>query len=239
MITRILILLCLFASGVVAQTPVIDSLHKAIKKEANQEKKASLLNPLAFEYRGIDAMQTRNLAREAYSIGQQVKNHKIQADALHKEGLSYYYFDSYDLAKVLYKRSLQIAQNRSDSSLIAQAYTGIGNVFRLQGINDTALHYLTSALHIYKGLNDKVKVAQCQSTNVDAYLFSSQYDKAMEYHRQSFKTGQETGDRRLQAFNLSSMGNNYRMRGDFKQAIAHNAKTIQIADSIGEMNIKA
>lgn len=239
MITRILILLCLFATGVVAQTPVIDSLQKAIKKEANQEKKASLLNQLAFEYRGIDAMQTRNLAREAYSIGQQVKNQKIQADALHKEGLSYYYVDSYDTAKVLYKKSLQLAQKLSDSSLIAQAYTGIGNVYRLQGINDTALHYLTSALRIYKGLNDKANVAQCQSTIGDAYLFSSQYDKAMEYHRQSFKTAQETGNRRLQAFNLSSMGNNYHMRGDFKQAIAYHSRTIQIADSIGELNIKA
>lgn len=239
MITRLLILLCFFAVRVSAQTAVIDSLQKAIAKEKNQEKKASLLNQLAFEYRGIDAMQTRDLAREAYSIGQQVKNQKIQADALHKEGLSFYYVDSYDTAKVLYKKSLQLAQKLSDSSLIAQAYTGIGNVYRLQGINDTALHYLTSALRIYKGLNDKVNVAQCQSTIGDAYLFSSQYDKAMEYHRQSFKTAQETGNRRLQAFNLSSMGNNYHMRGDFKQAIAYHSRTIQIADSIGELNIKA
>ncbi|GAB4133528.1 MAG: hypothetical protein Fur0041_05810 [Bacteroidia bacterium] len=216
----------------------IDSLEGLLKTEKDVIKRGAILNKLAFEYKASEPLKARAYAREAWKIGAKKGDAKLQADALHKEGISYYYVDSYDTALVLYHRSLNLSRKTGDSLLTAQAYTGIGNVYRLMGVNDTALIYLSAALNIYIAANDAEHTAYCESTIGDVYLFSSSFDKAMEYHTKSLESAQKSGNKRLQAFNYASIGNNYHMQGKFNKAIETHQKAIKIADEIGEINIK-
>ena len=236
---KIFLLFTFFPFVLFAQNKTIDSLENILKQTKDERQQIPILNQLAFEYKGIDAYKTREYGNKAYAIASKYNDHRGQADALQRKGLSYYYLDSYDTAQIYYHQSLSMAEVAGDSSLIAQAYSSIGNVFRLQGVNDTALKYLDRALHIYENLHDDKNVAACLSTIGDTYLFASEFDKALQYHTRALEMAKKQNDKYREAFCLSSIANNYHMRGDFQNSIKYHEHCVAIAQPIGEMNIVA
>jgi len=211
----LLIFLLTFPAILFSQQATVDSLQSLLDKTSDQKEQARLMNLLADGYKGVDPMKTREFAEKAYGIGSKLNNKQIQADALHKKGLSYYYLDSYDTAISYYRQSLMMADGIKDSSLTAQAYSGIGNVYRLQGVNDTALFYLQKALEIYTEQKDQKNIAAALSTIGDTYLYAGDYDKALDDYNQALGIARKIKDKYREAFCLSSIGNNYFMRGDF------------------------
>lgn len=238
--SRILILLLFFAARLTAQTtPVIDSLEALLGKEKNEPRQIELYNQLAAEYKGIDPYKTRDYANTAYTIASRTNNVHGQADALHKRGLSYYYLDSYDTALTCYRQSYQLAQSSGDSLLVAQSYLAIGNVFRLQGLNDTAVSYLTRALRLYEKAKDQKNIAFCMSTIGDTYLFAGDFQKALRYHMNALTISIAIKDEHREAFCYSSIGNNYHMRGKFDSSLYWHNKSIDVAQRVHEENIVA
>jgi serine phosphatase RsbU (regulator of sigma subunit)/tetratricopeptide (TPR) repeat protein len=231
------LLLCSFVLS--AQNKKIDSLETLLKQTGDERKQIPILNSLAFEYKGIDPYKTRSYGDHAYLLASRYNDAHGQSDALQRKGLSYYYLDSYDTALIYYHQSLLMAKSTGDSSLFAQAYSSIGNVYRLQGVNDTALKYLQQALRIYQNIHDEKNVAACLSTIGDTYLFATEFDKALQYHQQALEMARKQKDNYREAFCLSSIANNYHMRGDFQNSIKYHEQVISIAEPIGEMNIVA
>jgi serine phosphatase RsbU (regulator of sigma subunit) len=236
---KLFFLVLLFPFNIFAQHKIADSLENVLKQTKDEHQQIPLLNQLAFEYKGVDPLKTREYGNRAYVLASKFNDQRGQADALQKKGLSYYYLDSYDTALIYYHQSLSMANAAADSSLIAQAYSSIGNVFRLQGVNDTALKYLDRALHIYENLHDDKNIAACLSTIGDTYLFTSEFDKALEYHKRALEMAKKQNDKYREAFCLSSIANNYHMRGDFQNSIKYHEQVIAIAEPIGETSIVA
>ncbi|HTL82716.1 MAG TPA: tetratricopeptide repeat protein [Bacteroidia bacterium] len=235
----LLIFLLTFPAILFSQQATVDSLQSLLDKTSDQKEQARLMNLLADGYKGVDPMKTREFAEKAYGIGSKLNNKQIQADALHKKGLSYYYLDSYDTAISYYRQSLMMADGIKDSSLTAQAYSGIGNVYRLQGVNDTALFYLQKALEIYTEQKDQKNIAAALSTIGDTYLYAGDYDKALDDYNQALGIARKIKDKYREAFCLSSIGNNYFMRGDFQKCIDSHEQSISVSNSINEENMVA
>lgn len=220
-------------------TPVIDSLQLLLEKEKDETRQIQLYNQLAAEYKSIDPYATRDYANRAYALASKRNDHRGQADALHKKGLSYYYLDSYDTALTYYNQSYEMATGAGDSLLVAQAYLAIGNVFRLQGLNDTAVIYLEKALHLYEAANDQKNIAFCLATIGDTYLFEGNFEKALDQHMRALEIAKEIKDVHREAFCYSSIGNNYHMQGDFDKSIEWHTKSIEAAQTVNEENIIA
>lgn len=240
MLFRIFLALILLSLRAFAQvTPVIDSLQNLLDAEKNETRQIELYNLLAGEYKSIDPYQTREYANKAYELSSRTNNKRGQADALHKRGLSYYYLDSYDTAIKCYQQSFQLAKSAGDSMLVAQTYLAIGNVFRLQGLNDTALTYLNRALKLYEQAGDEKNIAFCVSTIGDTYLFAGDFEKALSCHKRALDISLRLGDVHRVAFCYSGIGNNYHMRGDFDSSIYWHTKSIEMATIAKEENIVA
>lgn len=237
---RLSLLLVFVAARCLAQTtPAIDSLQLALEKEKDEGRLVILYNQLAAEYKSIDPYTTRDYANRAYQLASKRNDHKGQADALHKKGLSYYYLDSYDTALSCYRQSYSLASGAGDSLLVAQSYLAIGNVYRLQGLYDTAVTYLNKALTIYERAGDEKNIAFCLSTIGDTYLFEGEFEKALDCHNRALDISKKTGDKHREAFCYSSIGNNYHMQGDFNKSIEWHTKSIEAAEQAKEENIIA
>jgi serine phosphatase RsbU (regulator of sigma subunit)/tetratricopeptide (TPR) repeat protein len=229
----------LFSISLLAQQSRLDSLELILANTKAEKAQITLLNSLAFEYKGVDPFKTRELSERAYTLASKLNDKAGQATALHRKGLSYYYLDSYDTAMIYYNQSLAIASTTTDSTLSAQAYSAIGNVYRLQGINDTALVYLQKALRIYQRVDDSNNISACLSTIGDTYLFATEFEKALEYHQKALSMAKIQGDTYRQAFCLSSIGNNFHMRAKYQEAVNYHQQAIVLAESINEENLVA
>ena len=129
-------LLCFTCVAISAQTPVLDSLHNALKTAKEDTAKIDLL----FELAGSTQPNTsRQYAETAYNLAMRLGDKRRAADA--KNWIAYCYLDmsNFSESQKAATEALALAQAIDNKRIIAYAYMTLSNVDNAQGNLDKAL----------------------------------------------------------------------------------------------------
>jgi tetratricopeptide (TPR) repeat protein len=225
-------------SSLLAQTPKIDSLKKALSslpKPSNQLSDSTYINTiqqLAFEYIYINPDTAIILAQKGLQLSEKIQWKKGKAICLNALGWSNHVKGNYSQALEYYNTGLKLAEEFSDKSLQAKILGNIGNVYAEQSDYPKALAYYFKALKMKEELGDKREIAITLGNIGVVYKNQSDYPKALEYYFKALKLNEELGDKRNIAINLGNIGLVYKNQSDYPKALEYYFKALKIDEEL-------
>ncbi|MEO7697363.1 MAG: ATP-binding protein [Chryseolinea sp.] len=152
---------------------LIASLRKKAVGSLGKER-FDVLNDLAWEYRSSYPDSTIYFAKEAYSIGQNLKLTTGLAEPLNFIGVAYNYKGNRLKSYNAYDEALKISTQYHDSLQLAYCNNNLGRLFFEQGILPRAYDYFIKAQAIFEDINDPSGLAYTYQSL--ARLYKSQRD---------------------------------------------------------------
>lgn len=118
-----------------------------------------------------------------------------------------------------YLRSLQAAEETTDTSRIVVAKVNIGTIYlKNKETHDKALHYYLSALPFMETHGSEVVEGSVLVNLGEIYYGRQQYDTALYYYEKSLDTFNRSRDGNI-PYAMTSIGRVYMERGEFQKAI--------------------
>jgi tetratricopeptide (TPR) repeat protein len=231
--------LFVFHFSLIAQTPKIDSLKKALSSLPKPTNKLSdstyiiTIQKLAWEYSYINPDTSITLAQQGLQLSEKTHWKKGKAICLGTLGWSNYVKGNYLQALEYYNTGLKIAEELSDKSWQAKFLGNIGIVYYDQSDYPKALEYYFKALKINEELGNKRSMAINLGNIGNVYYAQSDYPKALEYYFKALKIAEELGDKRGMAADLGNIGNVYKDQSDYPKALAYYFKALKINEESG------
>ncbi len=127
-----------------------------------------------------------------------------------------------------YKKSLKLAQQSDNNSIIADMYNNIANVY--SKINDytNAIKFYQKGLDILKKTSGEnhPRVVKCLNDLGAVYDMKKNYSEALECYQKALEISKTIKDPDI-ALTLRNIGNVYELLGDFKQALTYYQKAMK------------
>ena len=161
---------------------------------------------------------------------------KVLAEALRRLGGIYRRRHELDVAAELNRRSYEVAVSTHDRTLVGEALNGLAMVYFARGDWDRARQELDHALVVAGDLAAlRARIEQNLGTmaNVEGDL-----DTALEHYERSFEAFRTAGDRRGCAVACNNIAMNKADRGLWAEADASFRASLEIAESIGDVNLR-
>jgi tetratricopeptide (TPR) repeat protein len=232
-------------SSLLAQTPKIDSLKKALSSLPKPTNKLSdstyikTLKDLAREYLFINPDTAITLAQQGLQLSEKINWKKGKVICLNAIGNCNYMKGNYPQALEYYNTGLKIAEELSDKSLQVKFLSNIGVVYVEQSDYPKALEYYFKALKISEELGDKRIMAINLGNIGNVYNYQSDYPKALEYYFKALKIAEELEDKRGMAADLGNIGVVYKEQSDYPKALEYYFKALKIAEELGDKRYMA
>jgi tetratricopeptide (TPR) repeat protein len=234
--------LFVFHFSLIAQTPKIDSLKKALSTLPKPTNKLSdstyikTLNELAREYLNINPDTAIILAQQGLQLSQKINWKKGKAICLNALGRCNRMKGNYPQALEYYNKGLKLAVELPDKSLQAKFLGNIGIVYYDQSDYPKALEYYFKALKINEELGNKRSMAINLGNIGIVYHEQSDYTKALEYYFKALKIDEELGNKRDIAADLGNIGLVYDDLSDYPKALEYFFKALKIDEELGNKN---
>lgn len=141
--------------------------------------------------------------------------------------LSWYYAAiSADSSYKYGHKSLDLAKQISNDTLIAQAYNDLGTVYFIKGDYNTSQEYCRNSYKIRKKLNDQKGLASLHVKMANNFNRMSQYDSSMYYYLKAHKYFEDEKNIVEQMNIESNISATYYMMGNNEKAIEYLEKPI-------------
>ncbi len=172
---------------------------------------------------GKQALKLVSDERQLVSVNQQMGSLYIEKGQMDK-GLEYNY------------AAYKITKKLDDPALIARASVQLGisyqNLARVQ--KDTskfpkAIEYITSALEHYKVQQDSMNIARSMTNLAIAYMEYGKKDRALEMYLGALSITDRMGIDKGSMIISNNIGNLYRTRGNYSEAIPYFHRSMQLA----------
>jgi tetratricopeptide (TPR) repeat protein len=148
--------------------------------------------------------------------------------------------DSYaDLAEIhhaieCYEQALEITRRADDSHGEADALSGLGSAYYLEGSLNRALHLHEEAMNIYANVGDRRgETNSLGSLGLAHYALGDLHSAAVLFD-QHLKAAREIGDRRNESNALGGLGLSHYSMGDARQAAELFSRQLEITREIGD-----
>jgi len=135
--------------------------------------------------------------------------------------------------------SLQICERIGDQNGIADTYKGLGYLFILMEVKDTARYYLAMGLDIATECDDRELMGKIMVDLGNTEFFDHDFGKAREEYLLAIQYLEGTGNRNELARAYNNLGEAYKRIGDAKASIEHYNKCISMAEEAGDETLKA
>jgi putative nucleotidyltransferase with HDIG domain len=158
------------------------------------------------------------------------------AEALRRLGGIHRRRHELDLAAELSRRSYEVARSTDDRTLVGEALNALAMIHFARGDWERARHELDHALSIATesdALRARIEQNLGTMANVEGDL-----DTALEHYQRSFESFRAAGDRRGCAIACHNIGMNKADRELWPEADASFRASLQIAESIGDVNLR-
>lgn len=144
-------------------------------------------------------------------------------------GERFYDIDDYETARFYYSRALEFARLTLVKKSIADQLTDLGDMYRLQDQNTTALDLLFQSMYIYKELDAKSELAHVLGLIGDLQRCIDQHNDALYYLNQGLDIALKNNFVKEQTFCYSSLGGTYQLMKEYDKAYTSYKKGLQIA----------
>lgn len=207
---------------------LIERIKSSLPKEET-EKRYTILNDLAWEYRFAYPDSTIYYSEIAYQLGQRLNLPKGLARAVNILGIAENYKGERLKAFEYYSRALDIATAQNDSLQIAHANNNIGRLFYEQGILSRSYDYFVTARSIFTAINDSSGLAYTYQSLANLYKSQRDYEKAEENYLKAYEIRLALGNPRDIMSALVYLARHYQDANDPEKAIHY----LRLADSTG------
>ncbi len=139
-----------------------------------------------------------------------------------------------DLAKAeeLYLRAIEQLKKEDDHWNLSDAYTDYADVRALQGDNNTAIEYYDKCIVLSEELNNPTTKAFVLHKKGSLYLDQNNFSDAKKFCEASFLLSGEIQDIENGAAACECLHNAYKLKGDFKNALAYHELFVEMSDSL-------
>jgi signal transduction histidine kinase len=207
-------------NGVLAQTPLIDSLKKKLETHLQEDTaRVNLLNNLAIEIRRMDRTQMPALVEEALQLAQKLNYKKGEGYALIYTALVLY--DKYDFEESLknFEKAKQILESIDDKNGLAVLLRYRGRMYIDEGKYAESLDDNLKAI-IFAEEVGNIKLAIDVKSNV-GYLYNviGDYSKAIPYYTDALNQSKKIGYKTGMSSSYNAMGKTYKTQGNYPEAL--------------------
>ncbi|MFZ6011006.1 MAG: tetratricopeptide repeat protein [Bacteroidota bacterium] len=184
----------------------------------------------AFEVRVSNLELSIELANQALSTGQQIKNSQLIAEAKNHLGLFYMVLGKFKRALHYAEEALDYYEGMSDLRGIADAkYTIAGVHYKTDNFH-VGLEFLLDCLFIYRKLGDSYNEARVLKSMGTIYEYFGDLDNAIESYLRSVEAGQTAQDPNLESNAYNPLSGIYLKRGMNDLALSTIEKSISIKE---------
>lgn len=222
--------LLLSASAWAQNLQLIDSLRNSLQGTTG-EKRFTLLNSLAWEYRWAFPDSTIHYAQLAYELGEQLQLKTDLAKPLNFIGVAYNYKGDRLQSFEAYDHALKVAMTQSDSAQIAYSNNNLGRLLFEQGLLSRSYDYFVHALALFEAINDSTGLAYTYQSLANLYKLQRDYSKAETNYLKAYKLRLALGNTRDIMSAQVQLGRLYLEINQYDKSL----KYLHLADSSGHV----
>jgi tetratricopeptide (TPR) repeat protein len=201
------------------------------------QEKVNTLNLLAEKLVNSDPAKTKKYADEALKIAKSINYQYGIADAIHKQGIAFYYQDDYENTLDCYTKSLVIAKQINNKKLIAQALSWTGALYRIQNDFAKANQFLNEAIFYANQIDDNERIVYCLRNLGEVNRVQQKGDSAILLFNKALKLAEKINDQNQQAYILTAIGEVYRQQSDLPLALKYLNESIDKSIKINNKNL--
>ncbi len=240
MIKYYLVLLLFFINlpiGKAIDQPKIDSLLNLIDNTST--------DTLIFDYNYTLSLQyikvNPSVGLKYISNGLNAINKNTYSDR-YLDGLSlkaacFWFNNNMDSALLIYQESLELSNERNDSSMIAKVSNNIGVTYQYIGNIDSSEKYLSHACQLYKSIDNKKAYAKAALDLGGLYTSMSRYDLAIEKLLDGLSTFEEINDTLYLIHGYNGVGNLYLNIEEAELALSFYRKALRLTKIFEQADI--
>jgi signal transduction histidine kinase len=214
------------STGGVAQT-VADSLRQLIHEADEPRHRIDLQNNLAYELLESNLEESFQTSSRALVESRKIKYRLGEGWALAYQALYYQYVGEPRRGLDINIQARSIAQTLTDTRLMAFTYLHCGRLFRDIGLLDSTIINYERAEVIQKRAPDFQVLWQIYSSFTRYYLLRNDQAKALEAANRSLEMAKLLKASTLISYSLLDIGDCYRDRFNFEEALSYYAKAIE------------
>lgn len=148
-------------------------------------------------------------------------NPSTKAALLYELAHNNYYFSAPDTSIVYYKKSIAVADNGVNDSILLLSYRGISSVFLSKIVHlDSVIIYANRGLEANKRTQDLLMEFSLVAKKANAYADDGQFDEAIRFHLQSASIADSIPSLVKKAWAFSGVGETYRLQGNGVKAVS-------------------
>jgi tetratricopeptide (TPR) repeat protein len=149
-------------------------------------------------------------------------------------GLAVFNLGQAERALHCFERSLQIARDLGDATVIASRIGNIGEVYFVLGETEKAVRYFEEAWELFSQMGQKGEAGFWLGHIGLAYSRAGCMDKAAEYFELAASIAREVGDRQREGSWLSNLGSISLRKGEVSSALNYYTTALQIAREVND-----
>lgn len=196
-----------------------DSIRQLLKTHTKQDTAyINLLTEYAFSFDDRNYDSTLYHANVALSLSQKLNYSKGKAAAFWLKGLSYYYLDKIDSAKINLEQALPLARESKAAREEGRIYNTLANVARYRGNQSEALNFYFKSLRIKQQIGDQLGAAITLNNIANVYSEEKDWKRALPYYQQSLAIRKKLNREKSAIMLLSTLGENHLQLGRLDSA---------------------
>jgi len=168
---------------------------------------------------------------QLFWVASKISKKENKVKFYHSVGHRFYKEDNYEMARMYYSKALDFARLTLDKRMIADQLSDVGDMFRLQDQNTSALNLLLQAMYLYKELGTQKELAHTLSLIGDLNRCIDQHEDALKYLNEGLVLAIKNDYKKDQTFCYSSIGGTYQALKQYEKANASYEKGLAIAVS--------
>jgi len=212
------------ASAQSSEVRHLDSVRLEKERKAGFQQDSAyidVLNALAHIYYGINSDSAFSYGKTALAYAQKIGYVKGQAESWRMIGNTYEMIGDYGNMLSSYHRSLDLAEQISNSSLIAKAHLNISLFYKDVGEYPDALTQMGQVIRIYERNGDSLQLAYVLNHQSDILYRQQEYEKALPYALKALEVVTALKDYPTVATFNNELGKILAAKGDYKASLKY------------------
>lgn len=211
------------------QHQISDSLLLILDKTSNERDRAFLLHTLASQSWDFSFELGLDYATECYQISKRIRDAELLTIAATDMGLYYYFTGDYKSANQYYREAIKAAGKTNYGNYPSYTLTRLGNLFRAQGMYDSARYNYAKALALTNLSESDFAKSSVYHNLAWLHYELSEYVPALTEIRKSLRMRKALGDSLQIAECWKFMGMTHRAMNSFDSAVFYLSKIARIA----------
>jgi tetratricopeptide (TPR) repeat protein len=219
----------------------LDSLKQKVQAEKSQEEKILLLKRLGEGLQAQRKIEAIQYFDELLSLGKARNDKFLQAYALNKTGVSWYYENDLKKSSQYYFQALEFTEESTMFfDIKSRIYNNLGWNFKMLGDLEKSLHHFIRAEGYARQSGNEEALALVLNNKGVAEKDLGKYDNAMVSLNESLGLNRKVGNKRQERFNLNNLCVLQIQVGQYRDAVESLQKLLavntQLKDSVEMVN---